>query len=71
MVDLFPVLRVLGILIMVFSLSMGLPLSVSLWTKDGVWHVYPIAMGATLMAGAWLWWRLRLFRRIQHRTAAN
>ena len=62
MVDLFPVLRVLGILVMIFSLSMGLPLSVSLWTKDGVWHVYPIAMGATLMAGAWLWWRLRLFR---------
>ena len=62
MVDLFPVLRVLGILIMVFSLSMGLPLSVSLWTDDGVWRVYPVAMGATMMAGAWLWWRLRLFR---------
>ena len=62
MVDLFPVLRVLGILIMVFSLSMGLPLSVSLWTGDGVWRVYPVTMGATMMAGAWLWWRLRLFR---------
>ena len=62
MVDLFPVLRVLGILIMVFSLSMGLPLAVSLWTQDGVWRVYPVAMAATLTAGAWLWWRLRLFR---------
>ena len=62
MVDLFPVLRVLGILIMVFSLSMGLPLAVSLWTGDGVWRAYPLAMAATLMAGAWLWWRLRLFR---------
>ena len=62
MVDLFPVLRVLGILIMVFSLAMGLPLSVSLWTHDVIWHVNPIAMGATMAAGAWLWWRLRLFR---------
>ena len=62
MVDIFPVLRVLGILLMVFSLSMGLPLAVSLWTRDGLWQVYPAAMGATLMAGAWLWWRLRLFR---------
>jgi len=62
MVDLFPVLRVLGILIMVFSLSMGLPLAVSLWTQDGVWRVYPVAMAVTLTAGAWLWWRLRLFR---------
>jgi trk system potassium uptake protein TrkH len=62
MVDMFPVLRVLGILVMIFSLSMGLPLAVSLWTNDGVWHVYPLAMAGTLLAGAWLWWRLRLFR---------
>ena len=62
MVDMFPVLRVLGILVMIFSLSMGLPLAVSLWTGDGVWHVYPLAMAGTLAAGAWLWWRLRLFR---------
>ena len=62
MVDLFPVLRVLGILIMVFSMSMALPLGVSLWEGDGIWHVYPVAMVATMAAGAWLWWRLRLFR---------
>ena len=62
MVDMFPVLRVLGILIMIFALTMGLPLTVSLWTGDGVWFVYPLSMGATLLAGAWLWWRLRLFR---------
>ena len=62
MVDLFPVLRLLGILVMIFSLAMGVPLAVSLWTDDGVWHVYPKAMGATMLVGAWLWWRLRLFR---------
>ena len=62
MTDLFPVLRVLGILVMAFSLSMGLPLAVSLWTHDGVWQVYPVSMGATLAVGGWFWWRLRLFR---------
>ncbi|EHL21805.1 cation transporter [Acidovorax sp. NO-1] len=62
MVDMFPVLRVLGILLMIFSLSMGLPLAVSLWNQDGIWHVYPQAMAATLALGASLWWRLRLFR---------
>ncbi len=62
MVDMFPVLRVLGILLMIFSLSMGLPLAVSLWNQDGIWPVYPQAMAATLALGAWLWWRLRLFR---------
>ena len=55
MVDMFPVLRVLGILVMIFSLSMGLPLAVSLWTGDGVWHVYPLAMAGTPAPGAWLW----------------
>ena len=62
MVDMFPVLRVLGILLMIFSLSMGLPLAVSLWNQDGIWPVYPQAMAATLALGASLWWRLRLFR---------
>ena len=62
MTDMFPVLRVLGILVMIFSLSMGLPLAVSLWTNDGVWQVYPVAMVGTMAVGAWFWWRLRLFR---------
>src|SRR5690606_34009069 len=62
MVDMLPVLRVLGILAMIFSLSMGVPLAVSLWTHDGVWRVYAIAMAATLAVGAWLGWRLRLCR---------
>jgi trk system potassium uptake protein TrkH len=62
MLDLFPVLRVLGILVMFFSLTMTVPLGVSLWVGDGVWKVYPVAMAGTLAVGAWLWWRLRLFR---------
>ena len=63
MVDMFPVLRVLGILIMVFALTMGLPLSVSWFTQDGVWRVYPVAMLCTLAVGFGLWSSLRLFRR--------
>ncbi|MFY3384043.1 TrkH family potassium uptake protein [Paracidovorax sp. MALMAid1276] len=63
MTDMFPVLRVLGILIMIFALAMGLPLAVSWFWKDGVWHVYPMAMGATFAVGGGLWWKLRLFRR--------
>ncbi|MFT4241355.1 MAG: potassium transporter TrkG [Acidovorax sp.] len=62
MTDMFPVLRVLGTLLMIFSLTMGVPLAVSLWTHDGVWRVYPQAMAITALAGAWLWWQLRLFR---------
>ena len=63
MVDMFPVLRVLGILIMVFALTMGLPLAVSWLTQDGVWQVYPLAMLCTLAFGFGLWSSLRLFRR--------
>ena len=63
MTDMFPVLRVLGILIMIFGAAMGLPLAVSWFMVDGVWHIYPVAMAATVAFGAGLWWKLRLFRR--------
>ena len=63
MVDMFPVLRVLGILIMVFALAMGLPMGVSWFQDDGVWRVYPTAMGVTLAVGALFWWGLRKYTR--------
>jgi trk system potassium uptake protein len=59
MADMFPVLRVLGILVMVFALAMGFPLGVSWFAQDGVWRVYPLAMGFTLCVGAALWWGMR------------
>ena len=37
MTDVFPVLRVLGMLIMLFALAMGVPLAVSWYAQDGVW----------------------------------
>lgn len=63
MTDMFPVLRVLGILVMIFASSLALPMAVSWWTRDGVLFVYPLSMAATAFVGAWLWWSFRVFRR--------
>jgi len=63
MTDIFPVLRVLGLMAVVFALSMGLPLAVSWWQHDGVWQVYPQAMAATVAVGGLLWWSLRRHNR--------
>lgn len=63
MSDLFPVLRVLGMLVMLFALSMGVPLAVSLHEQDGVWQVYPTAMAAALAVGGALTLGLRHWRR--------
>ncbi len=63
MSDVMPVLRVLGMLVMLFACAMGVPLAVSLHQDDGVWRVYPIAMTAALAAGAALTLGLRRHRR--------
>lgn len=63
MSDLLPVLRVLGMLVMLFALTMGVPLAVSLHEQDGVWQVYPIAMAAAFSAGGALTLGLRHWRR--------
>lgn len=49
-----PLLRVfptLGAILMVFALTMLVPMGVSLWMHDGAGHAYPLAMGLTLLAG--------------------
>ncbi|WP_120964970.1 potassium transporter TrkG [Comamonas sp. lk] len=53
--DLLPVLRVLGMLMVMFALSMLLPFGVSWFTQDGIWRIYPWAMGITMAAGLLLW----------------
>ncbi len=63
MADVLPVLRVLGILVMLFALAMGVPLAVSLNQQDGVWQVYPIAMVVALVSGGALTAGLRRHRR--------
>ena len=63
MTDVFPVLRVLGMLIMLFALAMGVPLLVSWQWQDGVWMVYPLSMAVTLLVGASLLAGLRNYKR--------
>lgn len=57
--DLFPVLRVLGALMMMFALMMAVPWGVSLWAADGAAHVWPVGMGTGVIMGAALFWRMR------------
>ena len=59
MLDLLPVLRVLGMLMAVFSLTMGLPWGISWAQAEAVWRVYPLSMALTMLAGLGLWWGLR------------
>ena len=63
MTDILPVLRVLGMLIMLFAFAMGVPLAASLYGHDGVWQIYPVCMGFTLMVGATLLLTLRKYKR--------
>lgn len=63
MIDVFPVLRVLGMLIMLFALAMGVPLAVSWYAQDGVWQVYPAAMGVALLVGLGLLVGMRRYKR--------
>jgi len=63
MSDIFPVLRVLGMLLMLFALVMGVPLGVSWWMQDGIWPVYVVSMAWTLLAGAILVVALGRYRR--------
>jgi trk system potassium uptake protein len=61
--DLLPVLRVLGMLMVMFALSMLLPFAVSWFTDDGIWRIYPWAIGITAAVGLLLWICLDHFRR--------
>lgn len=61
--DVFPVLRVLGMLMCLFAVSMGLPWAIAQWEDEGVWQLaYPLGMGLTGGAGVLLWWLMRRYR---------
>lgn len=49
--DLFPVLRVLGVLMVFFALSMKSPLAVSWLWQDGMWQAWPASMLVTAVVG--------------------
>ena len=59
MADIFPVLRVLGVLLCMFGASMAVPLGASWWRHDGLWSLYALSMLATWLAGGVLWLQTR------------
>lgn len=61
--DLFPALRVLGMLMVMFALAMLLPLGVSWLQQESVWQVYPLSMAITGGGGLLLWLAMGRFRR--------
>ncbi len=63
MTDLFPVLRLLGMMLVFLALSMALPLLVSFGFDDGVTASYGWAMAITAAAGGLLWGGLGQSRR--------
>ena len=63
MTDVRPVMRVLGLLLLMFGGTMAVPALASYWLEDGVFGVYPVTMGLTWACGVVLWWFARNERR--------
>lgn len=59
----FPIAHVLGMVTMLFSLTMLAPLALSWWLQDGAMNAYDDAMGATFLAGFLSWWTTRHAKR--------
>ncbi len=58
-----PVYRALGMIIMLFGLTMLLPLAVSYAVQDGAQAAYDEAFALTMLSGAFLWYRYRRCKR--------
>ncbi|MBZ0104760.1 MAG: TrkH family potassium uptake protein [Sulfuricella denitrificans] len=59
----FPIMHVLGMVTMLFSLTMLAPLALSWWLQDGAMNAYDDAMGATFLTGLLSWWTTRRAKR--------
>ncbi|MBF8222718.1 TrkH family potassium uptake protein [Halomonas sp. 328] len=57
------ILRILGLLLMQFSLTMVPPILISLLFLDGVWSAFAIALGITAATGALIFWPNRHARK--------
>ncbi|EPC01948.1 potassium transporter [Litchfieldella anticariensis FP35 = DSM 16096] len=57
------ILRILGLLLMLFSLTLVPPILISLWFRDGAWEGFTIALAITIATGAVLYWPNRLARK--------
>ncbi|ARN74044.1 TrkH family potassium uptake protein [Oceanicoccus sagamiensis] len=49
------IFRILGMLLMVFSLTLFTPIAVSLWYDDGVYPSFLLAFAITVISGALMW----------------
>ncbi|MCA1773047.1 MAG: TrkH family potassium uptake protein [Halomonas sp.] len=49
------ILRILGLLLMLFSLTMLPPMLISAWFRDGVWEAFMLAMAITVSTGLLLY----------------
>src|SRR4030095_626870 len=57
------ILRILGILLMLFSITMLPPTGVAFYFSDGNWQPFLYAFVALLLLGAIVWWPVRQYRR--------
>lgn len=60
---LFPIAHVLGMVTMLFSLTMLAPLILSWWLQDGAMAAYDEAIVTTFLAGLLTWWSTRRAKR--------
>ncbi|MBU0592724.1 MAG: TrkH family potassium uptake protein [Gammaproteobacteria bacterium] len=60
---LFPIAHVLGMVTMLFSLTMLAPLILSWWFQDGAMAAYDEAIVTTFLAGLLTWWSTRRAKR--------
>ncbi|GAB2792519.1 TrkH family potassium uptake protein [Halomonas shantousis] len=56
-------LRILGLLLMLFSLTLVPPILISLLYEDATWDAFLIGLGITLLTGAGLYWPNRQARK--------
>src|ERR1035437_5302193 len=55
MVRVFPVLNVLGVVLMIFAVAMAVPAAVAFFMEDAAQHAYDEAVLITLAAGFGIW----------------
>lgn len=60
---LFPVINVLGLIVLLFSVSMLVPLGVSFLVHDGATYDFDVAFLVTATAGALMWFGTRRYKR--------
>jgi trk system potassium uptake protein TrkH len=49
------IFRILGMLLMVFSLTLSTPIMISLWYGDGAYPAFVLSLAITLISGAMMW----------------